>query len=305
MKKPTKFKQATVTTSPPSAGNTKRVERAVLKTLSYRAIFNYPLSFHQLQNYLLTKKPISRQDLAGVLPELEVRGRVVQSDGRYHLKKIEPVSWRGGSESSMALIQKAQKISKTLVRLPWIKFIGVTGSVAAFNAAEQDDIDVLIIAEKKRLWITRGFVFLILKILGELRKDSAPNQRICPNILLDETSLPWSRKNRNVYVAHEIVMLYPIFDRDETYLKFLQANSWVLRFFGNLKFSKPVESVSQSPAKNILDLVESVARNLQLNYMKPKRTTEVTKENIIHFNRDDHTKKFLSEFERVKMKELV
>ena len=99
-------------------------------------------------------------------------------------------------------------------------------------------------------------------------------------------------------------MLHPIFDRDKTYLKFLQENSWVLRFFGNLKFIKPSEPASQSSAKNILDLVEGATRNLQLNYMKTKRTTEVTKENIIHFNRDDHTKKFLSEFEKIKVREL-
>ena len=41
--------------------------------------------------------------------------------------------------------------------------IAITGSVANYDAEENDDIDLLIVTEKNRLWITRGFVFLILK----------------------------------------------------------------------------------------------------------------------------------------------
>jgi hypothetical protein len=302
MKKPKKFEQK-VSTSSPSLGNVKRAERAILKTLSYRAIFNYPLSFAQLQNCLLTKTSVPRNDIESALSAMEVDGKISKSDDKFHLRDMHPVSWRTGAENSKILVQRAEKICKTLAKIPWIKFIGITGSVAAFNAIENDDIDILIITEPKRLWLTRGFTFVLLKLIGELRTDQTPGHKICPNILIDETHLAWARKNRNVYVAHEIAMLCPIYDREETYLKFLHANSWVLRFFGNLKFN-PLETSTQKPKWNILDTVESLARALQIRYMHGKRTTEITKDNIIHFNRDDHTKEFIDKFEEIKSREL-
>jgi len=287
-----------------SFGSRKRTERAILKSLSYRSIFNYPLSFSQLQNSLMTKKSISREDLVAVLDSLVSEGRVKIVGGRYCLSKVTSVDWDERRENSERLIEKSRKICDILAEIPWIKFIGVTGSVAAFNARDSDDIDILVITEKRRLWLSRGFVFLILKILGELHRDGESDRKICPNILIDDSHLKWPRKSRNVYVAHEFTLLYPLYDKNGMYLKFLNKNSWVLKYFGNQKFGNG-EAIEEKKARwNILDPLESLAKFLQLRYMAPKKTTEVTEDNIIHFNKTDHTGRFLSEFDRVKGGEL-
>jgi hypothetical protein len=98
-------------------------------------------------------------------------------------------------------------------------------------------------------------------------------------------------------VAHEVLMVYPILDRENTYLKFLKANLWVKGFFGN--FECDVEELSL-PKKNrniVLNVIERAAMFLQLKYMAKKITTEIAKENLIHFNKVDSSTKVLRDFD--------
>ncbi len=189
-----------------------------------------------------------------------------------------------------------------MAKIPWIQFVGITGAISAFNAPKNDDIDLFIVTKKDRLWITRGFVFLILKILGELRTDKNPDMKICPNILIDESKLGWSSSKRNVYVAHEIAMMYPLLNRNNTYFRLIKENDWIFNYFGNTSVTIP-EKFEALKSKNILLLgLEDLSRSLQLKYMSKKKTSEVTNKYLIHFNRDDSTSPILKEYKKILQK---
>lgn len=281
-------------------GHTVRVENAILATIGYRSIFNYPMSFYQLNNFLISKRRVNPVVLQDALNYLVKMRKIGVKSGRYYLYKTKHVLWKKRYNNSVKLFKKATQIVDILSKIPWIKLIGVTGAVAAFNSVKDDDIDFFIVTKRRRLWITRGFVFVILKILGQLRSDENPNRKICPNIFVDESNLAWNRSARNVYVAHEIVMLHPVFDRDQTYFKFMQKNDWVFKYFGNLQpldFKLRKEKGNKNLA---MYLLEELAYKMQVTYMKDKKTKEITTRNIIHFMKVDNTDAILSEFKRVK-----
>lgn len=277
------------------------VEKAILDTLKYRAVFNYPMSFYQLSNYLVTKKKVASEALETALINLEKKKKIKVKEKKYYLSGIKIVSWDERFNSSQELIEKANKLAQILEKIPWITFIGVTGSVAANNATKDDDIDILIITKPKRLWLTRGFVFLILKILGELRTDVNSKKKFCPNIFLDESNSGWSKSKRNLYVAHEIAMIYPALDREEAYFKFIKSNDWVFNHLRNVKPDSYESKLKYKMGFSFFNIFESLAFETQTAYMKNKMTTEVIKKDFIHFNRDDSTEKVLGNYKRTKI----
>jgi hypothetical protein len=276
------------------------VEEAIMRTLCYRAVFTYPMSYFQLGTFLVSKERYSIEAFNEGLHSLLKKKLIINDDkGRFLLKGIRPVRWGVRAAYSKDLFAKVGDLVAILKRVPWIKFIGVTGALAAYNAVKDDDIDLFVITQKKRLWLTRGFVFLILIILGELRTDKHSKRKICPNILIDEGNLKWKKKKRNIYVAHDLVMIHPIFDKDGAYFRFVSKNSWVTKYFANLQPAFG-DLGKTSYHKNVLmESLESLARVLQKGYMKKKKTKEITKKDFIHFNKSDNTNKVLSEYERI------
>ena len=177
--------------------------------------------------------------------------------------------------------------------------IALTGSVANQNADEGADIDLLFITESNRLWICRGLVFVVLKIIGKLPSDKSKRD-ICPNIFMEEKSLSWSKKKRNLYVAQNIISMKPYLWRDDIYLDFKKANSWVCKYYPNFIIDSP-KSVKKKKVKNnfIMNFIESLAMKLQILYMKREITTETVNKELIHFNKNDSTKRVLLGYKKV------
>ena len=279
------------------------VQKAILTTLAYRAIFSYPLTYHQLYSYLVFDgDDVDKESFDEALQKLLEAKLIVQDKLFYALSDLSKSSRQEKQENSKRLHAKAVKISKLLGLIPSVMLIGITGAVAAGNARANDDIDVLIVTSGGKLWTTRFFVVLILKMLGLYRKDSNENAKICPNIFMDEKALLW-QGDKSIYTAHEVFLLKPIFDRGDYYFKFLQENNWAADFVPNMKVS--FNSRQNFPENKITgqNLIETFFMKLQLWYMKSKQTNEITMQKFIHFKKHDHKSTILEEFEK-KLKEL-
>lgn len=275
-------------------------EKAVMDTLCYRAIFNYPLSYYQLGTFLICKDKIKKEDFDKALESLVRRKRIIKDKSkRFLLKGINYVGWDRRNNDSVTLLAKVEEIAEILKKIPWIKMIGVTGALAAYNAKEDDDIDIFIISQKNRLWLTRGFVFLILVILGELRKDENSERKICPNLLISESNMKWKKKKRNVYVASDLVLLQPIFDKDNTYFRFLKKNKWIKKYFSHVNTSFDNLRKIEKSKNFLMKWLESLAYLMQHGYMQKRRTEEIIKSDFIHFNKNDNTNRVLSKFNKI------
>jgi len=280
-------------------------EKAIVDTLCYRAVFNYPMSYHQLGTFLTCDYSITKTDFDNALNSLVRKKRIIKNkNGQFLLMGIKPVDRKERTKDSQFLFNKVEGVVNILKKVPWVKLIGATGALAAFNATKDDDIDIFIITEKNRLWLTRGFVFLILVILGELRKDENPKRKICPNILIDEKNMRWKKSKRNVYIAHVLLMMHPIFDRDNTYFRFFNKNNWVKKYFPNIPVKFDSTPKSKESGNILMFWLESLARTMQKGYMKKRKTKEIVKKDFIHFNKSDNTERILNSYKKLQKEHL-
>jgi D-beta-D-heptose 7-phosphate kinase/D-beta-D-heptose 1-phosphate adenosyltransferase len=144
------------------------------------------------------------------------------------------------------------------------------------NADEESDIDLMIITQRGTLWTTRLISLLTLRIFGfDVRRFGQKNEKdkLCLNIWLDETSLSWDKKRRNVYTAHEIAQAKPLVNKEGAFDKFLKTNSWVKEYWPNaIQIKKDIKK--SKIKKSAFSIFESFAKKAQLRYMRGKRTKE-------------------------------
>jgi len=196
--------------------------RAVLETLAYSDIFEYPLRLDELHRYL----PLHGE--MECLPQaIELlHDQVGEKDGYYFLAGREIiVEIRKHREShSRSLFQSAIKYGNVLGTLPFIRMVALTGSLAVMNSSNDADFDYMLVAAPGRVWIARAFALLfnrITRLFGHV---------LCPNLIISENALKWSR--HDLYSARELCQMIPISGLD-VYGKLMRANEWVRDFLPN------------------------------------------------------------------------
>ena len=262
------------------------LDRAVKKTLAYSSFFNFPLYPEEVHHWLITGNPIPSEAVCAhyhqVLPLSSVEKR------KEHLR------------ISNQKMERAKKISSLLSRIPTIEMIAVTGSVAVGAAKELDDVDLLIITSDNSLWFTRPLVLTLLSLFSRRRLpgqsyDSAAHT-FCPNLWLEKRSLSVPGAKRNLYTAHEVLFVSPVFDRSRTHSQFLHQNSWVRKHLANA-YDMAIANHLEVPKRNnsllssFLYPFNLVSFVIQYLYMRPKITTEEIRLTHAYFHTQDFAQK--------------
>ncbi len=209
-------------------------KKAILRTLAYADVFDYPLTAQEIYRFLIAKKRIDNSSLKQDLKKLP---QVSQKKGFYHLKNREKtVSLRKKREQwSRKKLKIAKRVANWLKLIPTIKMVAVTGALAMNNSNEGDDIDLFFITSANRLWLSRGLIVTFLRLTGYYRRPKKIKNKICPNMLLDERHLKIPKKEQDLFSAHEVCQLKLLWDRDKTYQRFIKENQWVNHFLPNWK----------------------------------------------------------------------
>jgi predicted nucleotidyltransferase len=131
-------------------------------------------------------------------------------------------------------INKAKKIAKILgKKFKNILFIGVTGSVAAGFPKKNDDIDLFIIVKSNTLWITRFWIRVFVawnKIPHRKFGKKEKKDEFCFNMWLDESALKLPKNKQNLKNAVDLILMKKLYDKKNTYWKFLKANDWAKKY---------------------------------------------------------------------------
>jgi hypothetical protein len=288
------------------------IEQAILTTLHYSALFDFPLTQSELWKFLISKRAIARDELRQIVQILQKKKQIYQKDNYYFLPgKEKTISMRKTrSIFSQKKLVQARTIAKLLENIPTLYFIGISGSLAMENAKDDDDIDFFIITQKNTLFITRLLILLTLEIKGVRRKynDKNPKDTICVNLLVDETALEWPEQQQDLYTAHEIIQVKPLFQRQNTYTRFLKANTWILQFLPNFiagntlnekKNKKSLRQLSNAFWFRVVILfllrsLEPLARALQLFIIKRHKTFEEVQNHHLAFHPHNYRTNFIS-----------
>ncbi len=285
------------------------MEKAILKTLIYADIFDYPLKVWEIHKWLIGRKANLRQ-VEGALAHLSEKRKAKSEKGYYFLPQREGlVTKRKRREKhSERYLRKARILTQILKLIPWIKLVGVSGGLAMGNADKKDDIDLFIITAKNRLWISRLLSVGILDFLGVRRKVGMTGKKaagkLCINTLLEEDKLEQS--NKDIYLAHEVLQMKVLWQREEIYSKYLLDNKWAFRFLPNwigsdtsLRGVKRRSNLKRDRhAPLAMTMLENLAKWLQLKIMKKPKGMERIEDGALYFHPNDIRPKILKLYER-------
>lgn len=286
------------------------LSRAILKTLIYADLFDYPLTEEEIWKRIIKIKNIIKNLSRVKSRNLKI---IKYKNGFYYLRgREEIVALRQKREKwSEEKLKIAKKIAAFLQFIPTIKLIGITGALAIDNVKEDDDIDLFIVTSQGLLWTTRLLATFLIEVTGRRRHpdETIINDKICLNMLVDEKHLAVPPSERDLFSAYEVIQMKLLYEKDDTYQKFLQANLWVKDYLPNaigiknaLKTPRGWQAESHdSPeveglVKRLFDFLERFLKSFQLWYMRKRRTSEVIKDGIIRFHPQDARKWVLKKY---------
>jgi len=218
----------------------KILEKAIFKTLVYADVFDYPLTASQIGQFLITEKKTSQLVINQTL-NFMVKQKRLGSLGRFYFlpgKQVIVTQRLKRKKLSLQKIKIALGVARWLKLVPTIKMVAVTGALAMNNSAQDDDIDFLIVTTRNRLWLTRLLTVLLIELIASRRRpaDREVKDKICLNMFLDEAHLAVPKNERDLFIAHEVCQLKPLWDRDSVYQKFISQNQWSQKYLANWKF---------------------------------------------------------------------
>ncbi len=255
-------------------------KQCLLITLLYADIFDYPLTREELhywlvflpsQHKLSLPKEVKKQKGFVFFPKREA---IVSL--RKKRKQLAKEKW-----------QIAKRASRLLRWVPTIELVGITGGLAMENAKQDDDIDFLFIVAPGTIWVSRFLVIAVMEVFGMRRRPKAQNVKnaICLNMFMTSDALSLSIGERDLYTAHEVLQMQPLWERGGIYQKFLQENAWVKIFLPTAWKHKYATEKKQWVGQRIwlFKFFEPLARMIQLWYMSG-RTNEVVSDTLLRFH---------------------
>ena len=222
------------------------LRQSIWETLAYADVFAYPLTVDEVHRYLIGL-PASIELVERAL--LDYPHLYEQRDGLYALpgrSEITIVRQRRARVAAL-LWPYARRYGQAIARLPFVRMVAVTGSLAVNNVEENADIDYLIVTEPGHLWLTRAMVLF----LGRL--SSRHGIGICPNYLITLRSLTFS--DQSLYSAHELVQMVPLAGLD-VYSEIRRQNAWTQRYLPNAGFAP--EGAGNEPASQVKPSLEAL-----------------------------------------------
>ncbi len=287
------------------------MENAILKTIIYADIFDYPLTLFEIHKWLIKKKLNLRQ-VESTLAKLVKSEKLKLHKGFYFLprrEKLVAIRKRRALQSRK-YFQKVKIVAYLLKLNPWIKLVGISGGLAMENAEKTDDIDLFLITAKNRLWLSRILTLVLLSFTGQRRSvnDSKKNAagKLCPNIFIEEDQL--SQASKDLYLAHEVLQMHLLWQRDNIYGKYLEDNEWAFEFLPNwvgpsaslrgAKRRSNLTSKEIAAPSGLAMTTEHFAKWLQLKLMSKPKGLERISDSAVYFHPDDYRMKVLSEYRK-------
>lgn len=194
------------------------VERAVLKTLLYADIFDFPLTPREIHHYLIECRASPASVEAGLetlsaLGYLERANGYVAIAGRAELFEIR----RDRAMRSARLWPHARRWGIRLAALPFVRMVAVTGALAVNNVGERSDIDYLLVTAPGRLWISRALA------VAMVRAAALRDILLCPNYLITTRRLHF--EEHNLFTAHDLTQMVPLYGQ-AVYQALWEQNPW-------------------------------------------------------------------------------
>jgi hypothetical protein len=242
-----------------------------LKTILYFSIFRYPLKLDEIHSYTNYK---SIHETIAELEQLMNQKTLTKVDEFYvYANDLESVTKRlKGNLNAKKAIVIAKERAKFISKFPFVKAIGVSGSLSKGYYDNESDIDFFVITKHQKLWICRTFLMLYKKVF--LLNSQ---KYFCVNYFISENQLEIEEQNR--FTATELKTLIPMQGK-AAFEDFYQNNAWIKLYFSKFNYNvtdipeikKPIVSagIERILNTNFGNSIDSIFKSITLRKWKTK-----------------------------------
>lgn len=280
------------------------MRKDLLSVFNYFGYFSYAPSFEEI--YTFFPKKITRKQLLSYLARTYKQKKLVRLPKntrigasqrsfyslnlgfefpRYTLPQYSTcVQLTANSKQRDYLDIRVQIYILILKIIPLVRFAGITGKSAVEGPRMNDDIDLFIIAKSGFIWTTRFIVVSLAKMLGIHGGNG-----VCLNLFFDELDLTITKIKQNSYIAHEILQMKPLVDKESIFYAFIETNKWIFEYFPNASFVIPVNAGIQAipSSEGVTHRIDYLFKSIQLPIIKKNRTGfRITKHQLWLFKHD-------------------
>jgi hypothetical protein len=245
-----------------------QLREAIKKTIEYGQKFGVEYGYKEIEERLISNNVYSKEIVKAKLQELKFEDIKEKNNNLFKDK-----------------VKKATTLGQTLAKnFRSISMIGITGSIAAGNPKENEDIDLMIITSNDSLWTTRLEINVWVwtnKVPHRRRGQKQKKDEFCFNLWLEGGSLTLPKDRQNLKNAMDLILMKPVVNKNDTYERFIENNSWVKKYVAtgynkkNLSPSGIYGFTKKGKAHfSIGGVINMLAFWMQYLYMKGKLTDE-------------------------------
>ncbi len=229
-------------------------EDAVVRSILYAALFDYPLTLAELRRTLIGSRQTASEILATIRNSPALGDLIESSDGFFfpagcaHLVETR----RHRAVRSQAFLAVHRPILTLLGACPYVRMVALSGSVAHMNLESGGDLDVFIVTRGPRVWLVAVTTVLLAKLLGRRRT-------VCANFIVSDADLRFAPAD--LFTANQVIGLVPLTGAD-TFQRLLDANPFVAEYYPNFHAADRVSARARraGPLHWLKPLVESALR---------------------------------------------
>jgi hypothetical protein len=208
-----------------------RLRRAVVRTLAYADLFDFPLRTEEVWRQLLLE-PATRSEIESLLSDADddpfLASRVRQVGEFWTLADRPDHSAQRGqrTEAAERLIAEHRRVLQLAAALPWVRMIAFSGGTSRRNSIHDDDLDLFIVTEQGRTWS----VFLGLVLLA---RAAGCRDVLCANYLVDRVHIVVP-DGGDLFTGQELLGLEPIAGERQL-RRMATVNDWAHKLLPNAR----------------------------------------------------------------------
>ncbi|MBI4133733.1 hypothetical protein HY478_03900 [Candidatus Uhrbacteria bacterium] len=291
------------------------MREAILRTLAYFDIVDYPLSGFEIWKLLRRDEPCSYGELIRELSSPALAEVVERADGFWFLR---------GRVATVALRQERYRIAERKYRrvrralgflrlIPSIRMVAICNTLAWSHSHDDADIDLFVVTKPGALWWSRLLAVSPFALFALRPQHTRARDLFCFSFFATERALDLASVKilpDDPYLLYWIASLVPLYDPDGLIEALWDANQWMAQILPNAYAVRPsarrrVSSLLRIPAG--LDdghgPLESMARAIQLAHLPRELRTimnlderVIVTDELLKFHENDRRKEFHKQY---------
>ena len=206
---------------------TREQELAVLRSVIYASLFDYPLTLAQLESSLIGVRADAAAIESWCRESDLLQAAIEQRDGLYFpAGRSDLLRTRARREAlSRQLLDRDRRILSLVAGMPFVRMVALSGSLAHLNAEGSADLDLFVITAPHRVWSVTVATLVLSKMLGW-------RKHVCMNYVVSESAMGIAPAD--LFSANQIIHLRPIVGHD-VFDRFVKSNPFVRDFYPNFE----------------------------------------------------------------------